>query len=357
MALAGKFNNLLSNIKKNEPAYSRIAVVGQPGAGKSTLINKLVGEKVAKTGVGTDTTKSAQEYDFPQIFQKLVDTPGYDTEMFTFDRWKQKFSPQKYDIFILVFKGKLHEGDSKLFSELKNWNRERNRPLFIVRNFSSDLNDNEKDIIRNDVKKLGFVNEPVYFTDCRYSFGVDTLTNAIARTDFKKIWRERIISKFTQEKNSYLQSANRRAKSEIESGSMVAGANGLNPIPGVDVAADLAIYYNIFGDIRNCYDISEGDATLYTIPVAKKLLELATKEGIKILLKQFAGRVAVKSVAKYIPFIGQAVSAGIGYKMASYAGEEYNGYCYRFAEDVMDKLISEKVEEISREVPTLSARY
>ena len=136
---------------------------------------------------------------------------------------------------------------------------------------------------------------------------------------------------------------------------MVAGANGLNPIPGIDVAADLAIYYNIFGDIRNCYDISEGDATLYAVPVAKKLLELATKEGVKILLKKFAGRVAVKSVAKYIPFIGQAVSAGIGYKMASYAGGEYNDYCYRFAEDVMDKLIAEKVAEISHEVPILSA--
>ena len=355
MALANKFRSLLNDIQRNESSFSRIAVVGQPGAGKSTLINRLVGEKVAKTGVGTDTTKDAQEYDFPQIFQKLVDTPGYDTEMFTFNRWKEKFSLQKYDVFILMFKGKLHEKDGQLFSELKNWNRERNHPLFVVRNFSDGLSNDEKNSIRQDVKKIGFVNEPVYFTDCRYKIGIDTLTNAIARTDFKKIWRDRIISKFTQEKNSYLRSANGRAKNEIESGSMVAGANGLNPIPGVDVAADLAIYYNIFGDIRNCYDISEGDAALYTLPVAKKLLELATKEGVSILLKKFAGRVAVKSVAKYIPIFGQALSAGIGYKMASYAGEEYNDYCYRFAEDVMDKLIAEKIAEISREVPTLSA--
>ena len=354
MALAERFNSLLEEIRRREPAYSRIAVIGQPGAGKSTLINKLVGEKVAKTGQHTDTTKDTQEYDFPKIFQKLVDTPGYDTELFTFDKWKEKFSPQKFDVFILVFKGKLHEKDGQLFSELKKWNRERHRPLFIVRNFCEGLTEEEKNSIRQDVKKFSHGEEKIFFTDCRYKIGIEELITAISKTDFKKVWRDRIFSNFKQAKDDYLSNSNRRALSEVEDDSLIAGANGLNPIPGVDVAADIAIYWGMFSDVRICYDIDKGDATLYVLPVAKKLLELATKEGIMILLKEFASKATAKTVLKYIPFAGQAVAAVLGYKMAVYAGENYNDYCYQFAKGVMKELIDKKVAEISAEVPTLA---
>ena len=354
MAVEERFRSLLNDIQRNESSFSKIAVVGQPGAGKSTLINRLVGEKVAETGQRTDTTKDTQEYDFPKIFQKLVDTPGYDTELFTFDKWKEKFSPQNFDVFILVFKGKLHEKDGKLFSELKNWNRERHRPLFIVRNFCEGLTEEEKNSIRQDVKKFSCGNEEIFFTDCRYKIGIDDLMTAISKTDFKKVWRDRIFSNFRKAKDDYLSNSNRRALSEIEYGSFWAGANGLNPIPGVDVAADIAIYFGIFSDVRVCYDIDKGDASLYVLPVAKKLLELATKEGIMILLKEFASKATAKTVLKYVPFAGQIAAAALGYKMAVYAGEEYNNYCYQFAKEVMEKLIAEKVAEISAEVPTLS---
>jgi predicted GTPase len=58
-----------------------IALMGQVNAGKSSLINFLIGEEVAQTGV-LPLTRHVAKYDYPirgsQNFVTLLDTPGYD---------------------------------------------------------------------------------------------------------------------------------------------------------------------------------------------------------------------------------------------------------------------------------------
>ena len=41
-----------------------------------------------------------------------------------------------------------------------------------------------------------------------------------------------------------------------------------------------------------------------------------------LLLKKFAGTVATKSFSKYIPLVGQAIAAGIAFKMTLSLGED-----------------------------------
>lgn len=343
MSLEKRFNTLLNEIQRKEPSYVKIAVIGQPGAGKSTLINNLVGKPVAETGVGTDTTRKEEAYDYN--FQKIVDLPGYGTKMFTFPEWSKEFAPNKYDVFLCVFKGKLHEDDEKLFLDLEKFSQERQRVFFLIRTHSEALSEPEKDSVRSDIisKSLN-VFDSVYFVELgRNKLGIDDLKSAIRKTDFNIIWKGRINNAFIKARDSYLKKAESSANDSIDSYSKAASLNGINPLPGVDVAVDIGIYMKMFSSIRNEYDIENDDLSQYALPVAKKLLELMTKEGVMILLKNFASKTAAKSVLKYIPFFGQVTAATLGYKMAHSAGENYNKDCYQMSKEVMDKLIKEKM--------------
>ena len=92
MGLEKEFKEILEELSVTEDAYAKIAFVGQPGAGKSSIINGLLCEKAAEVGQGTDITREAAEYTYS--FNRLVDLPGYGTDMFRFEDWKEKFSPE-----------------------------------------------------------------------------------------------------------------------------------------------------------------------------------------------------------------------------------------------------------------------
>lgn len=345
MALRDEFQVILSHVRQDEKSYVRMAVIGQPGAGKSTLINMLLGKKVAETGPETDKTVEAASYEYN--FQRIVDLPGYATSKFKFDDWKQKFNLEQYDMYLYVFRGKLLEEDNRLFSDLEEWNKDRKRPIFLIRNFAADVESRET--IAKDVgKHMGLNNPPkIYFVDFRPpQIGVDELKDAIWKTDFSALLVERLQTAFRKAKASYIHECREKASDEISTYTKLAALNGINPLLGVDVAADIGIYLKMFSAIRDAYGIEDGDLNLYTtIPVVKKILELMTKEGILILLKNFAGRTLFRSFAKYIPLAGQAASATIGYKMADYVGQQYDDDCCEMAKSVMDQIGEEEMNK------------
>lgn len=340
MDIETKFQEVLNTIKAEEAAYTCIAVVGQPGAGKSTLINNLLGQKLAKVGQDTDNTVDVTEYDFH--FMKILDTPGYGTEQFMFPDWKRMFHPEKFDVIVYVFSGKFTDADDALFDELKKYHK----PTFLVRNHSADLfNSGDKDVVEKDLRNRYANNDKLYFVDCgREKEGIDKLRDDILTAELQNEWKNRIIKAFNSARNTYLGNAKEKAKSDIGTYKTASAANGLNPVPGLDVGVDLGIYFKMFADIRQDYGIDEKDfGTYMAVPIANKLFGLLTKEGVLLLLKSFGTRFAAKSVLRYIPLVGQASAALLGWMLCEAAGDSYSQDCYSFARDVMDRQINKEI--------------
>lgn len=343
MSLQTEFRNILEKIKRDQGTHTKIAVVGQPGAGKSSIINALIGHKVARTGQGTDITRKGVRYRYE--FLEIVDLPGYGTTMFPLSEWKEKFKIHQYDIIFFVFSGKLTGDDCALFASVAAYNKlGHKRPLLLIRNHCSDLASHEdREAIRRDIyTKLpeGLVGE-LYFVDCRYQNGIDKVRNEILNEKYKLIWKPRIIKEFNKAKNVHYSIRTSKAKNTVSTYAKFAGANGVNPFFGADIAADIAIYFKMFSAIKEDFDIEDNEleGRYCAYPLARKLLELMTKNGVLLLLKSFGGKQVTKSVCKYIPFAGQAIAAALGYTLAKDAGESYVNDCATLAWQVMDKEI------------------
>lgn len=319
-----------------------VALFGQPGAGKSSLINKIIGKKVADVGVETDKTVEAASYEAKGLH--FVDLPGYGTTNFPKESYLQKFEIQKFDLFLCVTSGKLHQADSEFFQELA---RHGKACVFVVNKHDELWEDDEpiEDLEQRkvqDIRKHLGLPVKVIFTSCRKNTGLDALNTEIQNNlDLAK--RERWARGAKAYSTSFLEEKKRACEGYVSLAAAMAAANGMNPIPGVDVTVDISILLKLFKEIRENYGLDDDFLTTLkqsSIPVVARLassvVQYATQAGIFLLLKRFAGRQAVKAVAKHIPFIGQALAASLAYGITSNAGHRYLGDCHTLAEKILN---------------------
>src|SRR5690606_15317358 len=106
--------------------------------------------------------------------------------------------------------------------------------------------------------------------------------------------------------------------------SALAAANGLNPIPGLDIGVDITLLVKMSKEVQKIYgiDAKQQEYSYQFLDkksakfIANKVLQYTSryggKEAIMILLKRIGSTVATKSASKWIPFVGQIIAAGIG---------------------------------------------
>ncbi len=340
--------------KDMESVQVKIALLGQPGAGKSSIINALLDTKGFKSGQGTDTTVEVQEAKFGSLI--IADFPGYGTQKFPVDEWVKKFKPDDYDLYLFVFSGKLHNSDAELFKYLKKWRDERQHPFFIVRNKEDDIWEDGKSLeelkneIRNDViAKVGETTAKVYFTSCKEKTGLEELKNDIFKSNISEVKKSKLTAAFRADTLNDIKMKREICLGDVTAYAWAGAANALNPVPGVDVSVDVGIFYKMMKDIREAFGFGDDDELRkYEVlgPVAKQLinriLEYATKEGIVQVIKQLGVRYARQKTAKYIPFIGQGLAALAGFAMIKELGTSYVEDCYKLSKLILEKVIKEK---------------
>ena len=350
MSIDNDIEEIKKYIEKEEKEPLKIALFGQPGSGKSSIINSLVGEKVAEVDVRTDTTVDAQIYEYTKDLT-LVDLPGYGTSKFPADSFTDKFDPKDYHIFLCVFSGKFHQADNKFFQELK----ETGKNCHFIRSKLDDIWDANKNLeelksaIKQDVIEQIGEDKKIYFVSNKTKEGFEELYEAISSDiddELKDRWH-RSAKAYTLQ---HLQKKQEACKRKITKSAGLAAANGFNPIPGVNVAVDIGILINLFADIKKSYGLSEnkinslsGAVMSGIAPFANKVIEYATKEGLMLLLKEFATTTVVRNVSKYVPMVGQLIAGSVGFAITKGAGDSYLEACHKVAEKILeDELLKQE---------------
>lgn len=338
--------NLHQKIKELEDVQVSVALFGQPGAGKSSLINCLTGQNQAEVGNKNDITVEEKSYEWNGLY--LVDLPGYGTSRFPASTYMEKFKIEKFDFFLCIFSGvRLKEDDIAFFKKLRNMGKSC---LFVCNKTDAlwengkTLSEIQREIQENLRQEVG-VQDCVYFTSCRSDEGLDELTTSIlkllGKVSEKK--KERWAMAAKAYSPDFLEEKKKACQKYIILAAGVAAANGANPIPGLDIALDTSILLSLFQKIRSYYALDED--TVKTVDTkamsqisqtAKKVVKYATRDGVLFLIKKFAGRSTAKQASKYIPFVGSAIAASIGFSITLTAGNSYLDECHTLAEAIME---------------------
>lgn len=343
MSIHADVEKIKDLLKKEDKKEVKVALFGQPGAGKSSLINKITNANLAKVSPNTDTTIDKAEYEVDGLL--LVDLPGYGTKKFPKETYFEKFNINQFDLFLCVTSGALHQADTEFFQDLV----EAGKSCIFVSNKHDmlwqdgvELSELEKSI-RDDIAKHVGQKVTVIFTSCRNNTGIDVLIDTITNNlDAAK--KERWIRSASAHSSEFLEKKRAACEKYVTYAAVASAANGVNPIPGADAAVDVGILVGLFEKIRSSYGLDDdllaklkNEQIVKTVaPLASRVIQYAAKEGVLLLLKKFAGRVAVKTFSKYIPVFGQAVAAGLGYAITSNAGSSYLDDCHKLAEEILN---------------------
>lgn len=124
------------------------------------------------------------------------------------------------------------------------------------------------------------------------------------------------------------------------------------PIPGMDVGADIAILLEMIPAINKKFAL-DTEQVEQLDPQIKKLMliaissvgseliaKLITKQLIIQVLKKIGIRIAAKTVAKFIPFLGSAASASISFTAMKMLGNSHVDDCYAVAKKVIEQQLT-----------------
>lgn len=125
--------------------------------------------------------------------------------------------------------------------------------------------------------------------------------------------------------------------------SLTAAGAAIVPIPGADILADIGLLSSMLPAISQRFELDHASVQKLDPAIAERVFVVAASLGNNVigrlvtrkfavaLLRRVGVRVVGVSVAKYVPIVGSAISASVGFGAMKLAGDAHVEDCYRTA--------------------------
>ncbi|MGC8941518.1 MAG: ribosome biogenesis GTPase Der [Sulfurihydrogenibium sp.] len=182
--------------EEEQQDYIKVAIVGKPNAGKSSLLNAILGEERVLVSEIPGTTRDTVDTLFEKDGQKFLflDTAGirkkskveYGVEFFSVGRSIEAI--EKADVVVLVIDAT--QGATEQDQKIAGLIQRRYKPAVIVINKIDMLKEKEIEKVVNQVKeKLYFLSyAPIVLTSAAKKIGIDELLNKIVYV-YQQAWK------------------------------------------------------------------------------------------------------------------------------------------------------------------------
>lgn len=355
-----------TELAESDNTLVKIAILGRSGTGKSTFMNAIANKKLSPTGgigevTGLSKCGEKQKKFRPTEYRAenlcFYDLPGYGTANFPTKTFLSNFEIKKtYDCVILMTADRFMDDDRAIYESLI---KQKVRCFVVRTKFDLTLEAARHDGLPNDSAKLlklikkniqdnlndSTVDVFVISSRDRAAWEFSRLRNEIEKS-LEGVKREKFIENAYAATEEDLEKKRKVAEKQVRLMAFLAAAAGVVPDPTIvaGAAVDVGMLFKLGQKILRIYGLDKSQVEfherLFGIKIGSQLANrftvYLTKEGIVAFLKKVAGRVAAKSVSRWIPFIGQAIAAGIGYQMTFSFGEGVMKDCEEFSRKILD---------------------
>lgn len=330
-----------------------IFVVGKSGVGKSTLINAVFGEKLAKTGSGSPKTQNIKEYkskDFSIFDTKGLELEDYDStkaQIAEFLAQKQTGNEdeQIHIAWLCIAESgrRIEKADIELWELLQ---KNHIPSILVITKAEQDKDENgelfsqlvKKEFKTEEVQRVRALQIEDDEGNLKKVKGIDML---VSKTYFlaPQAKRNAFGRKQIYDKAMQRQERKKRADSIINRYTAAASTVAASPIPFSDIAILLPTQAAMIVHISSIYDLE------LSLESAKKLsLAFGAVVGVG-----FAARAVAANLVKFIPVVGSVaggvINAGVAGTITKLMGEAYIAYLDDNAEN-----LSEAVQKLSKDI-------